>query len=141
MPSSSSSSSTASPNRFQKMITFRGHELTAYICSGLESTNQRECVSVRDLCNILYPNSLIADKLETKLLRLLRTKNINRFRPQSQQALSFTRLVDIQDINTHWNFILQEMGLSSSSSSPSSSSKFQIIIFRINRFFFFFLRC
>jgi hypothetical protein len=43
------------------------------------------------------------------MLRLLRSKNINRFRPQNQQSLGFTRLIDIKDAEKHWNYIEQEM--------------------------------
>ena len=49
------------------------------------------------------------------MLRLLRLKNINRFRPQNQQAMGFTRLIDIKDIEKHWNYI--EQGMSSLSNS------------------------
>jgi hypothetical protein len=83
--------------------------LTAYICSGLGSNTQRECISVKSLCNILYPNSSITDKLEAKMLRLLRSKNINRFRPQNQQSMGLTRLIDIKDAEKHWDYIEQEM--------------------------------
>jgi hypothetical protein len=83
--------------------------LTAYICAGLGSNAQRECISVKALCNILYPNSTIIDKLEVRMLRLLRLKNINRFRPQNQQSMGFTRLIDVKDAENHWDFIEQEM--------------------------------
>ncbi|CAF3856618.1 unnamed protein product [Adineta steineri] len=113
-PSSSTISATFSTtsnssNRFLKTITFHGHPMTAYICSGLGSNAQRECISVKALCNMMYPNSSIVDKLESKMLRLLRVKNINRFRPQNQQAMGFTRLIDIQDIEKHWDYIEQGM--------------------------------
>jgi hypothetical protein len=49
------------------------------------------------------------DKLEIKMLRLLRSKNINRFRPQNQQAMGFTRLIDVRDAELHWNFLEQGM--------------------------------
>ncbi|UJR15425.1 hypothetical protein I4U23_002370 [Adineta vaga] len=100
---------TSSPNRFYKTIQFHGHTMTAYVCSGLGSNTQRECVSIRSLCNILFPDSPSLDKLEMKMLRLLRLKNINRFRPQNQQSLGFTRLIDIKDAEKHWNFLEQEM--------------------------------
>ena len=83
--------------------------MTAYICSGLGTNAQRECVSVRALCNVLYPNSSILDKLEIRLLRLLRLKNINRFRPQNQQTIGLTRLVDVKDVENHWDYIQQGM--------------------------------
>ncbi|CAF3530874.1 unnamed protein product [Rotaria sp. Silwood1] len=100
---------TSSTNRFHKTVQFHGHPITAYICSGLGSNSQRECVSIKSLCNILYPNSTSIDKLEAKMLRLLRAKNINRFRPQNQQSIGFTRLIDIKDAEKHWNYIEQEM--------------------------------
>ena len=93
--------------------------MSAYICSGLGSAAQRECVSVRDLCNVLYPNSPIVDKLETRMLRILRTKNINRFRPQTQQSMIVTRLIDVQDAEKHWSYIEREMR-----SAFSGKSKF-----------------
>lgn len=83
--------------------------MIAYICSGLDKTTQRECISIRDLCHVLYPESTTMDKIEKKMFRLLRTKNINRFRPQNQEPGSITRLVDIKDIETHWEFIEQEL--------------------------------
>jgi hypothetical protein len=43
------------------------------------------------------------------MLRLLRLKNINRFRPQNQQSTGLTRLIDIQDAEKHWEYIEQEM--------------------------------
>lgn len=90
--------------------------MTAYICSGIGVNNsQRECVSIKALCNMLYPNSSILDKLETRMLRLLRLKSINRFRPQNHQTLDFTRLVDIKDIEKHWDYI--EKGMCSLSNS------------------------
>ncbi len=49
------------------------------------------------------------DKLEMKMLRILRSKNINRFRPQNQQSIGFTRLIDIKDAEKYWEFIEQEM--------------------------------
>lgn len=49
------------------------------------------------------------DKLEAKMLRLLRAKNINRFRPQNQQSIGFTRLIDVKDAEKHWDFIKTEM--------------------------------
>ncbi len=94
--------------------------MTAYICSGLGSDAQRECVSVRALCNMLYPNSSILDKLETKMLRILRLKNINRYRPQHQQSMGFTRLIDVKDVEKHWDSIKQEM-------CPLSNSKYFLI--------------
>ena len=96
-------------NRFQKVITFQGHSLLAYICSGLDMTNQRECVSIRDLCHTLHPDPTMIEKIEKKMFRLLRNKNINRFRPQNQQAGCVTRLVDLKDIETHWDFIEKEI--------------------------------
>jgi hypothetical protein len=83
--------------------------LTAYICSGLGTNTQRECISIKSLCNILYPDSTSTDKLEVKMLRILRSKNINRFRPQSQQSMGLTRLIDIKDAEKHWDYIEQEM--------------------------------
>jgi hypothetical protein len=91
--------------------------MTAFICSGLGSNAQRECISIKELCNILYPNSSIMDILEARLLRLLRLKNINRFRPQSQQTMGFTRLVDVKDIEKHWDYIQQGMCSLSNSTS------------------------
>ncbi|UJR31309.1 hypothetical protein I4U23_018807 [Adineta vaga] len=105
----SSSSASSSSNRYQKTITFHGHTMTTYTCSGLGSNAQRECISVRALCNMLYPNSSIIEKLEIQMLRLLRSKNINRFRPQNQQSMKFTRLIDIKDVEKHWNYIEQGM--------------------------------
>jgi hypothetical protein len=89
--------------------------MTAYICSGLGSSIQRECISVKALCNMLYPNSSIIEKLETRMLRLLRLKNINRFRPQNQQSMGFTRLIDVKDVEKHWDYI--EKGMCSLSNS------------------------
>jgi len=43
------------------------------------------------------------------MLRLLRSKNISRFRPQNQQSMGFTRLIDIKDAEKHWDYIEQEM--------------------------------
>jgi hypothetical protein len=100
---------TSSTNRYYKPVEFHGHSLTAYICSGLGTNYHRECVSIKSLCNILYPNSPLIDKLEAKMLRLLRSKNINRFRPQNQQSVGFTRLIDIKDAEKHWEYIEQEM--------------------------------
>ncbi|CAF1684873.1 unnamed protein product [Rotaria magnacalcarata] len=111
-------------NRFQKQIIFHGHSMTAYICSGLESNTQRECISVQALCNMLYPNSSMLDKLEVRMLRLLRMKKINRFRPQNQQSISFTRLVDIQDIENHWDYI--EKGMHSLSNNNEEIKFVQI---------------
>ena len=99
----------SSASRYYKSVEFHGHSLMAYICSGLEKNSQRECVSIKSLCNILYPNSPTIDKLETQMLRLLRAKNINRFRPQNQQSMGFTRLIDIKDAEKHWEYIEQEM--------------------------------
>lgn len=101
----------SSTNRYHKTIQFRDHPLTAYICSGLGSNTQRECVSIKSLCKILYPNSTSLDKLEAKMLRLLRAKSINRFRPQNQQTIGFTRLIDIKDAEKHWEYIAHEMSL------------------------------
>ena len=89
--------------------------MTAFICSGLGSNVQRECISVKALCNMLYPNSSILDKLESRMLRLLRLKNINRFRPQNQQSMGFTRLIDVKDVEKHWDYI--EKGMCSLSNS------------------------
>ena len=100
---------TSSTSRYYKSIEFHGHSLTAYVCSGLGTNQHRECVSIKSLCNILYPNSPSLDKLEAKMLRLLRLKSINRFRPQNQQSMGFTRLIDIQDAEKHWEYIEQEM--------------------------------
>ncbi|CAF0857218.1 unnamed protein product [Rotaria sordida] len=100
---------SSSSNRYQKVITFHGHSMIAYICSGIDSNAHRECISIKALCSMLYPNSSIIDKLETRMLRLLRLKKINRFRPQNQQTISFTRLVDIQDIEKHWDYIEKGM--------------------------------
>lgn len=85
--------------------------MTAYICSGIGSNAQRECISVREICNVLYPNSSIMDKLETRMLRLLKLKNINRFRPQNHHSLDLTRLVDIKDVEKHWEHIEKGMRL------------------------------
>ncbi|CAF4807424.1 unnamed protein product, partial [Rotaria sp. Silwood1] len=112
---------SSSSNRYQKQIIFHGHSMTAYICSGIETNAQRECISVRELCNMLYPNSSIIDKLETRMLRLLRIKKINRFRPQNQQSISLTRLVDIQDIEKHWDYI--EKGMHSLSNNNDEEKK------------------
>jgi hypothetical protein len=116
---------TSSTNRYYKSIEFHGHSLTAYICSGLGTNYHRECVSIKSLCNILYPNSPLLDKLEVKMLRLLRTKNINRFRPQNQQSVGFTRLIDIKDAEKHWEYIEQEMR---TMSNGKSSNEFLLSI-------------
>jgi hypothetical protein len=103
--------------------------MTAYICSGLGSNAQRECVSIKSLCNILYPNSTTIDKLEVKMLRLLRSKNINRFRPQNQQSMGFTRLIDIKDAEKYWDFI--EQGMGSTTNGKKKSEEKQKLIFKI----------
>lgn len=100
---------TPSANRYFKSVEFHGHTLTAYICSGLDTNSYRECVAIKSLCNILYPDSPSIERLETQMLRFLRAKNINRFRPQNQQSLGFTRLIDIKDAEKHWDYIEQEM--------------------------------
>lgn len=107
------------------MIIFHGQSITAYICSGLGTSAQRECVSVRALCNVLYPNSSILDKLELRLLRLLRVKNINRFRPQNQQTIGLTRLVDVKDVEEHWDYIQHEMSSLSDSKCHYSSRQIE----------------
>ncbi|CAF1577379.1 unnamed protein product [Adineta ricciae] len=103
------STAAAAQNRYHKTIQFRGHTLTAFVCSGIGPNTQRECVSIRSLCNILYPDSPTLEKLEMKMLRLLRSKNINRFRPQNQSSLGFTRLIDVKDAEKHWDYLEQEM--------------------------------
>ncbi|CAF2999781.1 unnamed protein product [Rotaria sp. Silwood2] len=122
-PTSQLPIASSSSNRYQKTITFHGHPMTAYICSGIDSNAHRECISVRALCDVLYPNSSIIDKLETRMLRLLRLKKINRFRPQNQQTISFTRLVDIQDIEIHWDYI--EKGMHSLSNNDEGKKSVQ----------------
>ena len=49
------------------------------------------------------------DRIELKMLKVLRTKNINRFRPQTQTALGFTRLIDIKDAEKYWDEIERDM--------------------------------
>ena len=97
--------------RFLKTIDFHGHHLTIYNCSGIGSNAQRECVSVRSLCNIIAPDSPNLEKLEMKMLRLLRSKNVNRYRPHNQNSMTFTRLIDVRDAEMHWTFLKQEMRL------------------------------
>jgi len=113
---------TSSTNRYHKTIEFHGHSLTAYICSGLGSNAQRECVSIKSLCQIICPNVSTKDntmeKLEMKMLRLLRAKNINRYRPQNQQSMGFTRLIDIRDAEKYWNYLEKGM-LSTNLPDPS----------------------
>ncbi|CAM2704403.1 unnamed protein product [Rotaria socialis] len=118
------STSSNPTNRYQKQIMFHGHSMTAYICSGLESNTQRQCISVKAVCNMLYPNSSMLDKLEVQMLRLLRMKKINRFRPQNQQSIGFTRLVNIQDIENHWDYI--EKGMHSLSNNNDKVEFVQI---------------
>lgn len=55
-----------------------------------------------------------------KMLRLLRLKNVNRFRPQNQQSLGFTRLIDIKDAEKHWDYIEREMQALLSTSDETS---------------------
>jgi len=98
-----------SANRFNKIVDFHGHSLTAFVCSGLDTTAQRQCVSVKSLCEILFPHSPMIDRIELKMLKVLRTKNINRFRPQTQTALGFTRLIDIKDAEKYWDEIERDM--------------------------------
>jgi len=43
-----------------------------------------------------------------KMLKLLRSKNINRFRPQNQ-SLGVTRLIDVKDAEKYWDYIEQGM--------------------------------
>jgi hypothetical protein len=83
--------------------------MVAYICSGLESGIRRECVSIRELCHKLYPDASVIDPIETKMLRLLRLKKVNRFRPQCLQKTDLTRLIDVKDAELHWDYIKQEM--------------------------------
>jgi hypothetical protein len=120
---------TSSTNRYYKSVEFRGHSLTAYICSGLGTNYHRECVSIKSLCNILYPNSPLIDKLEAKMLRLLRSKNINRFRPQNQQSVGFTRLIDIKDAEKHWEYIEQEMRSMSNGKSLVKNFTYRFVCF------------
>lgn len=122
---------TSSSNRYYKSVEFHGHSLTAYICSGLETNSYRECVSIRSLCNILYPDSPSIEKLEAQMLRLLRAKNVNRFRPQNQQSLGLTRLIDIKDAEKHWEYIKQEMRPTSTGKSKSlQENSFRISSFQ-----------
>lgn len=98
-----------STNRYNKVVDFHGHSLTAFVCSGLDTNTQRHCVAVKSLCEILFPNSPNIDKIEIKMLKLLRMKNINRFRPQTQTSLGYTRLIDIKDAEKYWQDIERGM--------------------------------
>lgn len=60
------------------------------------------------------------EKLELKMLKLLRAKNINRYRPQNQQSMGFTRLIDIRDAEKFWDYL--ERGMLSSSNATGANS-------------------
>jgi hypothetical protein len=58
---------------------------------------------------ILSTNSKPLDEMELKMLRLLHTKRINRFRPQGQHAMASTRLIDVRDTKIHWDHLQKEI--------------------------------
>ena len=60
------------------------------------------------------------ERLEMQMLRLLRTKNVNRYRPQNQQSMGFTRLIDIRDAERYWTYLEGEM-LSTSVPDPPAT--------------------
>ena len=83
--------------------------MNAYICSSPDGNNQRDCVSVRDLCALLHPNTAINETIENKMLGLLKAKKISRFRPQNLHAIGIKRLADVKDVLSHWHYIEHEM--------------------------------
>ncbi|CAF0978355.1 unnamed protein product [Didymodactylos carnosus] len=90
-------------DRYNRTTVFRGHEMCAYICTAQGSSNSRECLSLQAICQTLFPGGDM-----DKLTRSLRHKGINRFRPQDPDVGEI-RLVDIKDLEAHWDYIEEVM--------------------------------
>ena len=81
------------------------------------------CLSIKDIVSIYFPLSSIE-----QFIQICRQKQITRFKPdKSTDCDSTLRLVNIQELENHWNFIIKEL-LPNTNTSRQKHSK---ILFRI----------
>ncbi|CAF1329895.1 unnamed protein product [Rotaria sordida] len=99
-----------SNNSFCRQIVFHGQEILSYCTTS--STNLKEkdnqtilCVSIKDIVSIYFPWSSIE-----QFIQICRRKQITRFKPDKSTGCDSTlRLVNMQELENHWNFILKEL--------------------------------
>ncbi|CAF2882139.1 unnamed protein product [Rotaria sp. Silwood2] len=104
------SKTTESNNSFCRRIVFHGQEILSYYTT--LSTNLKEkdnqtvsCISIKDIISIYFPWCSIE-----QFIQICRRKQITRFKPDKSTGYDSTfRLVNIQELEKHWNFILKEL--------------------------------
>ncbi len=116
-----------SSNSFCRQITFHGKEIFSYCTTSSIHLNEKDnqtisCLSIKDIVSVYFPWSSIE-----QFIQICRKKQITRFKPdRSTDCDSTLRLVNIQDLEFHWNFILKEL-LPNTQTLSSQQSK--ILVF------------
>ncbi|UJR24691.1 hypothetical protein I4U23_006064 [Adineta vaga] len=95
---------------FCRAIIFHGKEILSYCTTSSMNVNEKDhntiaCLAIKDIVSIYFPWSTIDE-----FIQICRTKQITRFKPdKSTDYDSSLRLVNIQELENHWNFILKEL--------------------------------
>ena len=104
------SKKTETNNSFCREIVFHGKEILSYCTTSSSNVNEKDhqtiaCLSIKDIVSVYFPWSNIED-----FIQICRKKQIIRFKPdKSTDCDSSLRLVNIQELEHHWNYILKEL--------------------------------
>ncbi|CAF1403493.1 unnamed protein product [Adineta steineri] len=95
---------------FCREIIFHGKEILSYCTTSSLHLNEKNnqtlsCLSVKDIVSVYFPWSSIE-----KFIQICGKKRITRFKPdKSTDYDSSLRLVNIQELENHWSFIIKEL--------------------------------
>ena len=115
---------------------FHGKEMLSYCTTSTIDLNEKcqktiSCLSIKDIVSIYFPWINIEEFIE-----ICRKKEITRYKPdKSTDCDSTLRLVNINQLENHWNYILKEL-LPNTQSTIKKNSK-NIILFENNKMKFF----
>jgi hypothetical protein len=116
---------------FCREIIFRGKEILCYCTTSSIHLNDKtvSCLSIKDIVSIYFPYSSM-----DQFIQICRKKQITRFKPdKSTDCDSTLRFINIQDLDFHWNFIINELLPNSQISSFQQSNYFYLSLQRLNK--------
>lgn len=105
-----SSRRSDSSNSFCREITFHGKEILSYCTTSSVNLHDKDqqtiaCLAIKDIVSIYFPWSNIE-----QFIQICRKKHITRFKPdKSTDYDASLRLVNIEELEHHWSFILKEL--------------------------------
>ncbi len=104
------SKSSETKNSFCREIIYHGKEILSYCTTSSIDFNEKanetiSCLAIKDIVSIYFPWSTIE-----QFIQICRKKQITRFKPdKTTDCDSNLRLINIKQLEYHWNFIIKEL--------------------------------